>query len=72
MKKNKITSTLESTKKPEPIKRSKIDVKEDTIIVNQRKLMGAFNDKYIKYKNKDENTSIEQYIENIIPYLRNI
>lgn len=65
---------LESIKKSEPIKRSETAVKVDAISHNApEKINGVFNDKYIEYQSKDDdNTSVEQNLENIRPYLGNL
>ena len=41
--------------------------------MNQKKINGTCDDKYIDYKSKgDENTSIEQCLKKIRPYLGNM
>ena len=36
-----------------------------------KKIAGAFNDKYVKYKSEgDEQLSVEEYIQNIGPHLQ--
>ena len=38
---------------------------------NRKKIVGAFDDKYIKYESgSDEKLTIEKYLENVRPYLR--
>ena len=58
----------------EPVKWSDIDVKEDTTKhYEPGKISSVFNEKYIEYKSKgDENTSIEQYLQKIRPYLGDV
>ena len=56
-----------------PIKRPEIDLNEDTINYYQpEKTNGVFDDKYIEYEGSGgKNTSIEQYLGKIRPYLGN-
>ena len=55
---------LESIRKPEPIKRSKTDAKEDTMNhCEPGEINDVFNDKCLEYISKgDGNTSTKQYL----------
>ena len=73
-KQNKSTSMWGSIKRSEPVKWSEIDVKEDTINhYKPEEINSVFDDKCTEYKSKrDKNTSLEQCLEKIRPYLGDV